>query len=107
MATSGGLSDFQRRLEMFRAVLPRVVSHANEYPKKGRLPEYSRLALAVDAANAMEVHLGAAPSSTKYGPYENFLALLLGEVKGGMPDTTHDLARRALKARAMTASKDD
>jgi len=72
---------------------------ADEYPKKGRLPEHHRLWLAVDVANAIDVHVGAAPTTKVDGLFESILAIILEIATGHQVSSVHDLARRALKSR--------
>ena len=72
---------------------------ADEFPTRGRLPEYERLCLAVDIADAMEALLGIKPTSTKESQFEAILVIALEAGTGDKREGAHDLARRAIAAR--------
>lgn len=75
---------------------------AEDYPMKGRLPEYHRLYLAVDVADAIKTHLGITPTATKEGLFESLLSLILEQATGETAVSVHDLARKALKSKKIS-----
>lgn len=79
-------------------VLSEAEHEAEQYPKKGRLPEYDRLWLAVDVADAIRRHLGRQPTTTRTGLFPSILAIVLEVATGSAVSEVDALARKALKA---------
>jgi len=97
--TSDGVSALQNRYLSPLIQGLRQAKHLSEqYPKKGRLPEFSRLWLAVDVADAIRRHLGLAPTTTRSGLFESVLTIILEVATGNEVNDVTALARKALKA---------
>ena len=95
----GGLTVQTHHLQTIIYALTQAEQAAREYPNTGRLRDHARLFLAVDVADAMHTHLGLTPTSTKDGPFDAILAIVLGAATGKRVSSTHVLVRRALDAR--------
>lgn len=85
-----------RHLGTIMNALKEAAHVADQYPKRGRLPDHARLWLAVDVADALQTHLEIRATSTKEGVFESLLAIILGAATGQAAESVHDLARRAL-----------
>ncbi|GAB5452314.1 MAG: hypothetical protein Hals2KO_26420 [Halioglobus sp.] len=68
-----------------------------DFPQKGRLPDRSRLVLAVEVARIVKCHLGFEPTSTRGGLYDAILSLTLEAATNQPANSVHDLARNAIK----------
>ncbi|WP_231363230.1 MULTISPECIES: hypothetical protein [unclassified Thioalkalivibrio] len=70
---------------------------AAQYPRKGDLPKDHRTFFARDIADAIQVHLGVRPTTTKGGLYETILSIALELATGQPVQDAHALARKGLK----------
>lgn len=68
---------------------------AEEYPKKGKLPQDHRMFLAEDLARVSQ-EIGVKPTTTKGGWYESLLSVVFEIVTGKTLSNPHELARSAL-----------
>lgn len=72
---------------------------ADQYPSRGRLKDFASIYLAIGVADALESHLRMPATSTKEGPFEATLAILLEAATKRPRESTHDLACTALAIR--------
>jgi len=84
-------------------VIATATISANNYPAKGKLPDSARLLLGAAVAQAFRDILKSEPTTTKAGPFESVLTIVLGAATSREPDEVHALARRAI---AVTVSQD-
>lgn len=76
--------------------LQKVLDSTDQFPKSGRLPCPHKITLAVDIATAMHNHLGVRPTTTKGGPFESTLEILLEAGGDRKVKAINDLARKAV-----------
>lgn len=99
-AVDGGMPTLQASLEQLIRGAAAASELADEYSKRGRLPDHQRLCLAVDVASAMKKYLGITPTATKAGTFEGLLTIVLEVAAAGEKKevtSVNDLVRRALK----------
>lgn len=96
MRTPVFVEEIERCLITLAAGLEDAARTAQEYPQ-GRLPDWGRLCLAAEVADAMRRHIGVNPTSTRGGAFEVVLSVVLEAATHKPVEDVQDLARRALK----------
>ncbi len=93
-----GVHHLHNNLDIIIRFLIEASNLANQYQKKGRLPDHARLFFAINVASAIKKHLEVAPTTTRGGVFESVLTIMLEIATGNEVNDVNDLVRRALKA---------
>jgi hypothetical protein len=90
--------DMRQHIHDLYLALCRAENTADEYPKKGALPDNSRLQLAIDTVKTIYKHTKIAPTSSREGLYESVLTIILTMATGEEYSGLHALLYRAINS---------
>ena len=94
--TAVGFKGFRIHLSGVVLALHEALRRAEEYPKRGRLPEPHRIYLAADVADAIEQFIRVPCTSTQAGLFVSILESVCTEAFGKEGPDVRELARKAL-----------